>query len=545
MKKVIIPLILALLIAYTGFWYFKASEAKTLVAKHLKESENQSNIAYDDLKIAGFPFSYKIEIPNLKVTPQNDSQIRQIENHGNVTVATNLNGSSYWVERSGDMHLTFKNNDTIVEKGNSSIEFEVFNSDQWKSINHPFEDLPSFFSKNTIFIPSITILADQLGNLTQDKIEGLKNIKGAKISGDHLVISYDSPTNEKIAEINDYNLALNRSPTENHVEYATSLNLKDYQTFPALDKYLNLVGNIETPLFNKVTSFSSPKNNLTFEAEAKLPKDLQVFSLLQLPELNINVKKLSFDNPESNFKGNALVSITDKGENEKRIHFDIYKNISVSKAGYENYKKQTLEAIETIAKKDPQSPEGQKWLLLLQCCKDDIEKVIPHYDQLSPIVFKINLDLDVDRNKNSYNLNVSNLDFTTKEFGVTSGGKMELANMEPNGKYAFELTNYKTLIQNTIDYYNSLIPLFMAVENNQPDEKVSPVSKKTIDNINSFLQRISDQPESNSNNISITINFPNSQQVTVGKLDLQSFIAEWDKLMNSLEDDGQTKNTDL
>ena len=312
-----------------------------------------------------------------------------------------------------------------------------------------------------------------------------------------------------------------------------------------MDKYLNLVGNIETPLFNKVTSFSSPKNNLTFEAEAKLPKDLQVFSLLQLPELNINVKKLSFDNPESNFKGNALVSITDKGENEKRIHFDIYKNISVSKAGYENYKKQTLEAIETIAKKDPQSPEGQKWLLLLQCCKDDIEKVIPHYDQLSPIVFKINLDLDVDRNKNSYNLNVSNLDFTTKEFGVTSGGKMELANMEPNGKYAFELTNYKTLIQNTIDYYNSLIPLFMAVENNQPDEKVSPVSKKTIDNINSFLQRISDQPESNSNNISITINFPNSQQVTVGKLDLQSFIAEWDKLMNSLEDDGQTKNTDL
>ena len=530
MKTLILSLIAFTGAAYGGHWYYKAEEAKQVVATQLEQLQKDPNytISYGPLSVGGFPESYEVTIPNLKIEPKNpnsnnQTNFKSVSLDGTIVLGTDLWGTAYWIHKKGTSHLIVSpSNNEFVSHIDSQISANVFNPDKTKAFNHPFSTVHDSFFDLTKGATQIRWDNVKKGDINV-KDFSLKGVEGSQqnqelMKFDHLDLSWTNDKGEK-----DWNVSLN-------------LNLKGFESAPNLDKSIKEIaeGSAHLPVsMTTLPSLPAGKTNVIFEGDALLPPHLSQENF-SYDKIKLNVKKLDVTSSWGSYHLDSAFHLdTDKEEN-KKIHFDWNSKSNTTEEEYNNIVKDFI----AMAKNPPEKTEepdfvAEKLYQLSQCCEKDLVKIIPHYPTLSPIESKILFDMNINK-QNRYNVEIKNFDITAKPYGMLSKGQTVLEeNNEPKGIYKIELQKYKDLINDGVNYYNNLIPVINAFSEGS-NFQASPASEQNKKDILTFLKSVSDDPEKDAENLNVTINFLDIQNMTIGTLTPTDVQVEWEKLMQKI-----------
>jgi hypothetical protein len=522
MNKIIITIILALLAGYTAFWYTQANHAKSFIAKKLDELEqpdSQGNrLQHAGLKIAGFPFSYEVKIKNPRYG--NDKN-QEAFIDGFLTLGTNLWGSKFWVQNSGVAHLLGGQSDHITISGDSTLSWNINNSNPLKSLNHPFNESeeqsppsPQSDTRNE----QIKRLHFNGRNLVVEESNG-KAEKLGEIANVDLDFSMDNPSHD--LQKYDINTTLEGLKLEEkalrNISELFNTHLKDQQSIDpnlivaAGKMNIDLIGSITLPIA---------------EFEGKFP-----------PYLSVDIEKLNSQTIYGNKQLSGKLNYDERIPAHTRAQINLNSVYTCNEENYKNSLKAFIKMLQASAN-EPESLDAtqtEKLKKLLACCQTELETIIPRYQDFGPIKMLVDGDANFNKENFSGEAQLRHLDLTSDLYGIRSNGTVQGQQMAIKGEYTIELLNYKAMIEDLTAYYNRihfLFPIFAETPENAPPLISPPV---TVDFL-TFLRKISNKPNDDSNDLSVTINFLEPHAVKVGLLTLPEALVEWGKFQSKTKE---------
>lgn len=515
--------LVAFIAAYGGFWFYHANKAKVFVSKELQKLEQPdaegNRLQYDGLKIDGYPFSYKVVIKN----PRYGSGTKQEAFlDGFLTIGTNILGTKYWIEKSGNIHF-LDNGDPnqhhhLIMSGESTISADIIHPYSLNVTIHPFEEV----SEQPINL-SIKHLFDEINKL--------------QFEGNNIILKEGEGDNQTLGEVSSISSGVSMKETSDGLDqYFLDLDVKgleakdkfiDYFNHFFPSKHADEIKNLLNPNF----MFGPKKMDLQFKGSIALPKGYKE----GFPNhLLVNIDKFNAvsDFGEKSVKGNLVYK---DQNNDTTIHASLDAAGKVSEENDKYIVKAFMSALQSAAndKKNKEDTQIEKLQKLLQCCQADLEKIPPHYHEFGNIRVLWDADLNYNKETVSGEVKIKNFDITSDLYGFQSHGFANGHQIEIKGKYIIDLLDYKTMIEDLNAYYNRihfLFPIFAESPENAPPLIPRPAVSKFL----RFLRNISDSPKEDTKNLTITIDFLEPQSVKIGTLTLPEATVEWSKFQHEL-----------
>ncbi len=529
---VIIAIIVALLLIYTGFWFYQAHRVKELAVYHLNEYEKTDPEGYhykvDDVSVHGYPFAYVIKLDNPRYESASDSEDKlRIILNGALKIGTDIFGKSYWLKQEGDLNYkakeSVKNFKNYVVKGNTIFKFDVAHPQYAQAFMHPFRGLPKvFYEENPSFVELLSEIQkasyedDNFGlyetnDQTQKQLVGFS--KG-KISWDH-----ESKGNE-------------------NEKFVLNFDLKDFEAeengkylLPHLKKLMDLNQDMS---LNIPYVLGSGKNNITLAFEATFPKQFDVWRFFNYKDIDLQLAKFEIEN----FYGHTLMQfdlgLKETEKDNRNLHLNFNTESIITEKGSEAIHRQFIDGLKLQVTNQPNDPENKVLADLLKCCEDRLQDIIPNYTKLGKLQFIFNTDIkvkNVSQNAALDKIVVNSLDLLTEPYGIKSHGSAEIIHNEPSGKYEINWINYKEMIHDMISYFNQIHPILVKFsEVNKQSFPLGPINEEQENEIVDFFKSISDTSSKEKATITITIDFTDMHNPKIGPNSVEEVKAAWDKL---------------
>lgn len=532
MKTLIISAIALVAIAYGGHWYYKADEAKKVVAAQIDQmakNDPDYNLTHDPVSVKGFPLSYEVSIPNFKlVSKKTDSaengDVKQIHFDGNVVIGTDLWGTAFWVEKKGVAKISLApSGNQFIADVDTSLSANVENPDKTQAFNHPFSTAAaSFFD-----------LSQEGYQINWDRIKKGEvatrqfNLKG--VEGDH--------KDQELMKFDHLNLSWTNERNDEGADLSLLFDLKGLESQPNLDKVIRDliqgVGHMPSQL-SMLPSAPAGKTDVYFDGKATIPQNFSFSNLASYQKLKIKINKFDISSAWGHYHLDSAFLFDSPKEKEKQIHFNWNSKSEISEAQYQQLSDDFVNFAKTPPEEaEEQDPIAEKLHQLSICCEQDLRNAIPHYPALSPLSSNMALDIQINSDTR-YNVDLKQFDIAAKPYGFFSKGQALLEeNNEPKGIYKLEFTNYEKFLEDTIGFYNRALPVLNALS--EESQKLPPLNNEFKSQVQQFLKKISDDPDKDNADLHVTVNFLDIQNMTIGTLSPTDVQIEWESFIKKLE----------
>jgi hypothetical protein len=190
-----------------------------------------------------------------------------------------------------------------------------------------------------------------------------------------------------------------------------------------------------------------------------------------------------------------------------------------------------LEAAAAASKNDPNE---KIYAALLECCQNGLG-VLPDFTKLGKMKIIINGDALLNTGTGDTldlkALSFHHYDIITEPYAIKSHGEVKVIDDLPHGKYEIVWENYQKMIHDIVGYYNRVFPVVKkVVESGEYPFPIEMIKDPEEEKIVSFFRLISNDPASNGDTITITVDFNDLSNITVGGKSLQQVIEASHKL---------------
>lgn len=292
-------------------------------------------------------------------------------------------------------------------------------------------------------------------------------------------------------------------------------------------------------------SSSEKKTKVKFEGDATFDsKDFGGYfgensnrpNAFNIPNGEVNLSKFQISSEYGDFSTDMHASAKVKDDSQADIHYDHQVSFESSKEAYAHWQNEIDKLYKQI--QDPNNnvqidPQLREVLL---CCHQQLKNLMPNWEELGKSSYYVNVDvklLSPEKNHEGTYINVKNLDFTTSPYSIKSHGDATVHNKNLSGTYVVTITNYKKLITDGADYYNRALAIAPHLSNTDPRQLPQPVTAPQVNNFIDYLRYISDKPDSDGKDITITFNFVDANNIRIGTRTVQEVKAAWDRIIGN------------
>jgi hypothetical protein len=530
-------IIISLAVLYTGFWFYRADDIKTSVINELKEYTNNETddgqLKVDDVFVTGFPFKYEVNFSKphygLAEGSLNSNEGLQFSVDGVIKAGTDLFGRSYWIKQEGDIHYVIPEGNAIkkyIVKGNMEFKVDVNHPQYLKAFMHPFYGLSEVFYKEN---PSTEEILDTFKMVSYH--DSNFSLIEVVVSGHQSLFSFSNGlVNWKDQLIGKEDL-----------EFSLSFDLNDFEAAeggrPLLQK---LIGVDMGEINGHITIVAPGKNNLSTYLKGTVPINLNFSDMITDKKIEFNIEKLEVDNSYGRTSTELLFSITKKDAEQQNLHLALNYETQMTQAGLEATRKGFLEGIKLKAAEiDDEDPSKKFVTSIVECCQGKLE-ILPDFTKLGKMKMLIDMNALLNpstiENLDVAHVKINHFDFITTPFAIKSHGEVTDVQGVPQGQYQIVWENYQTMIHDFVAYFNRIHPIFEEYAKlNNREFLVGPFNDSQEKKIVNFFKALSDDPKSGRETITMTVDFNDLNNITIGGKSLPQVIRALGRLQYSLQ----------
>lgn len=519
MKKIIIITALIIITAYSAGWFYVSREIRSQFEEKIQE--NNINLQYEEFKVSGFPFNFKIV----------------------------LNRPTYKY-KSDVVDVTLKvDGDISFSAGLFATKLKLTSSGTWLTMGHVKGY--NFNIKSTAKEDSLYVLKFKSNLLSKDFISNAMALKDnpyaifklvdyAEIKGGGLDV-HNISTQNKIFSVKDYELKVSLDDLDGKYE----IKLLDQ-----LEKAI--VGNDAIILWDNIR-LAYPKINHTVKTID--PKIRDYFSVLSLPQrgkMNHNIEATyigNLDGDKSKFKldidklriHDSLIYLNFDGEvkygyspySVPNLNADLKGEVRFSKKWYKLFQKYVIYRNPELFNFFGNKSTGRSTLLQIVSSVSNFlvfnnstsADVVPHLDEMGAIKMKADLNLE-SIGKDYFNIKAKDIDVSTDAYSANLQGDYTEKQGSEEYKFKLGIDKYANLVDDILNYVKRVSRqqnILFIISGGKFE-----ISQEVSTEIKSFIRKISDSPASNSLDIKISANKTFSQKYpSVGKYSSSQFGNEW------------------
>lgn len=532
--KIILPILVVLGLGYSGYWYFKSDEVEKKVRSDIESLASDRShgfrFQYDKIEKSGFPTDVKIVVKNPQfkfLNPENESaKPAELNIDGSMNYVYDLAGNLKSSEIKGKTHLIVPDDKegrgfNVLVEGNLDFDLETSKLLSYEFLNQ--------LAKGTVDF---------------DRLWREQKFENRYIKVDNIRV-LNADDNQLLLSIGHGALKLDRKEeSEEHQKLFASINIKDLQygnfTIPRIKE--GEIAFEEIPnILHETLMAKSGKTNYDFELVIDLPNGaiLQefmdnpgLFALAnRIPQVGIHLKK--FDNDNSFGKSSASGYIRANEDDQKNVKIETY---FVSDYKYTPVLQEALSAAVDALKQNAsqiqaETEEQKKFVDALVNHTDDVKALIPQFDRLGKM--ELNKEGVLDFNKGSFRTNVTlkRLEFLSDLYSAKLNGDLfSQGASNYTGEFHLNLIKYAALVKDIAGYYNRVI---VFLNDMQGPNSFNQISESNIERIITYLRNISNEPKSDSRDLTITSSYKDGE-AKIGTLSLQEFAQKSTELGNNL-----------
>ncbi len=236
-------------------------------------------------------------------------------------------------------------------------------------------------------------------------------------------ITTNTATNQIVSSLAPSTLTVTNTPTQNQTNSVINIQLKDYEIMPAGDDVMNQIRRAVTPADEAFTTISMSlygKQSLSMELMTELPKDLQ---LTNNTPFKIAMKQLKFTSAANTTEGDFLFSSAPQGtqqQGEFALHFASEftpRQTEIAHANMGQFLSEALKNDHIVITAATDSAQLESALF----------EALPNVTQLGKITQHIALRFAGEKEKKIGNVELSALEISTRDYGITGSGKATMA----------------------------------------------------------------------------------------------------------------------
>ncbi len=502
MKK-ILGVVLVIVVAYSGFWYYEANKGKT----YIEQKMNEANIHSDKISLSGYPCTYDVTIENPVWVRENVSVALQ----GKVHIATNILGNKFWVSRNGEIHAKLdgiSEIESFILKGENQVFLEVRDS---YFLNHPFQSLPMAFSD-------------------EDDLVIYHKLKEVAISGKDFNIQITDNNGTSTIDIGSLDLKWKNSLNDKSQTHQIDFNITDY----AANLSSSEKSDQTFPDFIQAIASTTKSQKMSFVGEFTIPKE--DFNLMTFPEMSWNISSFDSSSPLGKGHSNASFSVVKKDGQHVEITFDLNSDSTIFEKPFQDKMNELFTSLKNPAK--AHFPEAEKLREMLKEHESEVRAVVPNFPALSPLRMKINLKAlfhALTPATENGEIDIDSFNVTMAPYSFLSGGKFKLESNQFEGAYKIKVVNYKKMIDDMVSYTNNLYKVLTKIYD-RPEIFDFQITPKMHEDILKFLAEISDEPKKENQDLHITVKVQKDGSVFIGSLEAMQAAAKWDSLFKVHEE---------
>lgn len=533
MKKSLLALLTIGAIAYSCLWLYSAGKAEKNVLKHWEEAVSLAEkqgyaLTYKNIFSEGFPAAYVVKIQDPLLTLKDpvkaeNQPLKELSLDGTIHFGSNLLGSKFWVGHGGTAKIklngvnsTPSNETHLTISGEDNTEIQILQQDGLYNVLDPFNKFegdylskensePNFLIKNIHFTgKDVKVVNDAIPTLNIFEFASLDT-----------TISFER-VNQAITGVDIESLAK-----------GIDLLIGDASSYiPGPDRSLQ-----DIALF-----MSIPKSKHDVELKAKLKAPFEKFEEISDQDLLASVPNFDFDvvklKLSSDFATQDLTSkaVFERTEgNGRKLHFDMKSQTSSNKAQSENLIKQWDNFLQNfpICQEETKTPDPKHGELCLL-----IRSLIPDMHKFGNIVYNLDLDFDTQNIQNpmeNSQLAINKFDFVSDLYGFTSKGTFNIELPQDwKVRYSIDLLNYKEFLSDFFAFGKKIEKLAPKLNPELP--QLNFLNEKSLASVTTFLEAISDEPNSTKENLTITLKVDGPSSFTVGTVSIGDFIQKWQQM---------------
>jgi len=537
MKKSLLAVLTIGAISYSCLWFYSAGKAEKNVLKQWEEAASFADkhgytLTYKTIFSEGFPTAYIVKIQDplltLKESAKADNQsLNELSLDGTLHFGSNLLGSKFWIGHKGTAKLNLKggkrspSNDVhLTTTGEENTEIQILQQDGLHNLIDPFNKFVSEY-------------------LSDEALESHFLIKNIHFTGkDVKVVNDDLPTLNLLEFASlDANIAIERIN-----QAITSIDIDSFAK--GIDFLIgdanSYIPGPDRSLQDIALYMSIPKSKHDLEVKVKLTAPFEKFEEIKDEDPLVSIPNFDFDLVKLKVSGDfATHDVTSKAvfesleNNGRKFHFDMRSQLSSNQTQSENLIKQWDNFLQNFPicqeeTKDVDPKHGEVCLL--------IRSLVPDMHKFGNIVYNLDLDFETQNIQNpseNSKLLINKFDVVSDLYGFTSKGTFNIQfpqNLQV--LYSVDLLNYKELLKDFFAFAKKLEKLAPYLNPELP--KLNFLNAKTLEIVTTFLESISDEPNSLKENITITLKVDEPASFTIGTVPIQDFIQKWQQMNAAL-----------
>lgn len=510
MRKLFVFLLVLLILggaSYTGFWFYTANYAKSIIQKQF-ELDAETITSYESIEVTGFPLNYQFEIKNIDFTLTSE-MLDRMKDEQDEEVNHDMKEWSIHSRLEGSMVI---NGDFMLKEfdikylGDYDISITVDDLTREFTSTHNQSDSTFYlelvkpvFLINGIYT-DITSIEEHVQTIEQSFYDMKLMPKGSQDTIFQLEKSY-----VKLKQ-NDRDLEAMIS-LENG-EFLSNANEVFHEILTAFSPEKE-----KLPLLLTERGKINGKFELVFDqpdgAGAILDKKLDV-GLTKL-----NIKHLNYSDDLFLFESNCLIAAEVEQPNARpsNVKLSLYTKFNVSEELYKlgnSALNRSLESSPIAMMAIQSAPLDTGGMEAITEGKSELN-LLPKIHEFGDIVFEIDIDIDDNKAEKTYRTDIRKLNFVTEKYGVTLEGNLnsnEKSTIPSYGKLTLGLLNYDTLMDDLWSFIKNVNHSVGSLKQEEDDgykKRAIEFTEDKIQALKSFLKSISDEPESNGNDLTITI----------------------------------------
>jgi hypothetical protein len=513
-----IALIAVAFLGYSGYWFYQANEIEKELSSHVEKltGENLNGFRFENAGVekGGFPTDIKVSIKNPKFVNTNNEAQNTVDVDGTLSFGFDMAGNLTYQELKGNSQINIPGDDQNQSDNNLIISGEatLINDGEGphykKFLNEFFNpdspDTQEFWKKFLTQGGQLKIKDFTVQNASDPK--NVVTVKNGDITYTRK-ISDDQQQNIKLyVKLNDVDVKLAQIP----------INQVNYQ---------NIGDIVNQKVYDKMGT-----SQVEFEFEGQIPSWEKIQQIIDNPTLllgsdlrpvNLNIKNFSASNNFGKYNGHLLLSAKEDSNRNFYITGDTEFKTDYSKDYYgalvsiANSLKQDLTSLQ------PSDDEQQELKKIFVDHSDELKGLIPKFDDIGSVTFTKDGNLTINRNDFSYKLDLKKLDLIARQYGIQIRSNLQGQGANTNGTINFSIANADKLVTDTSNYLNRV---FKFINSITPENHLGEITPALQGKIIAYLRKISDDPQSNSKDVNITVALENSTP-KIGKLSYQDFLS--------------------
>ncbi len=484
--------------AYSVLWYLHAEQTKAHLIRMISdfsENKDEAYIAYEDMSISGYPFTYKVTLTNPEVFYNSDLLIR-ILSQGSPAASYENTGLTRWKNHSkqeGAFELEanyFTRELTWRISGNNhnTLEYEG-NVLHWLSEMDGQTECTVGLTADA----KLSTLSDDLFAHFNDLDFFIDNFKSLQCTADAMTMT-DQDSGEVLHSSDFSSFGAELKDDDAFISASGSVHLEDHLTSDALHELIQQLISDEFPELNKVLPINSAEaqgeQDINIEFAYSGPKDFVATPnaelILDIPEFSIRNKLYEVSMPVL-FKlkrtGEQVVgSLMIDSKNDYDESFDTYMDETIDQLVDMIYNNNVPDIGPEL--------DAFKQQVSRNTLTRNLKELMPDFGAMGSSAIKADLSFKglaregFMANEGTFNINDAALLFGEK--GLSLKGLIDV--LPKKGNLAITCHQCDDTVRDLMIFvrdFQELIGIF------DPSLKVYPISDRLIDDTNRFIEQIS------------------------------------------------------